>query len=282
MPNFIDNLDLIDPTGDAHNVLVQDRNTLALANQNAAQIQSLDTRLSGDISSLSARIAAELLAVDNRLDNIEDALLPFTYFYPQCKPIADGDSHPLSERYSTLEAAQADYSFATSLTDEIDWCALQKYVYYCQQHNYEVLIPHGTFVINKAVNLDLNDGAVSIRGYGNSSQIKTKNNTALFIEGSTGTHVYYGSISDLYIINDASGATPAGAGISFNEVSIFTIFNVLCAGFQIGLSLGRSDHARIFGSSFRWNTIGVYGFSANYTEYTAINTNDQGVIIINQ
>lgn len=39
--------------------------------------------------------------------------------------IGDGDSHPLSERYGTLGAAQADYPHATALTDEIDWAVLQ-------------------------------------------------------------------------------------------------------------------------------------------------------------
>ncbi len=43
--------------------------------------------------------------------------------------IADGGSHPLSTVYSTLTAAQVVYSFATSLTQEIDYCAVQKAFY---------------------------------------------------------------------------------------------------------------------------------------------------------
>ena len=39
--------------------------------------------------------------------------------------IADGNSHPLSTRYATLAAAQADYPKAIALTQEIDWAALQ-------------------------------------------------------------------------------------------------------------------------------------------------------------
>ncbi|MCF3935170.1 hypothetical protein L1787_17365 [Acuticoccus sp. M5D2P5] len=45
-----------------------------------------------------------------------------------CTPhqaIGDGASHPLSERYQSLEAARADFPAATSLDDEIDWCAIQ-------------------------------------------------------------------------------------------------------------------------------------------------------------
>lgn len=39
--------------------------------------------------------------------------------------IGDGSSHLLSSRYATLALAQAVYSFATSLTQEIDYCAIQ-------------------------------------------------------------------------------------------------------------------------------------------------------------
>jgi hypothetical protein len=39
--------------------------------------------------------------------------------------IADGGSHPLSERYSSLQSAWADYPHATSLADEVDWAAIQ-------------------------------------------------------------------------------------------------------------------------------------------------------------
>lgn len=39
--------------------------------------------------------------------------------------IGDGQSHPLSGLYSTLEQAQAFYPHAQSLSDEIDWCEIQ-------------------------------------------------------------------------------------------------------------------------------------------------------------
>lgn len=39
--------------------------------------------------------------------------------------IGDGNSHPLSNFFSTLTQAQAAYSVATALTDELDWCAIQ-------------------------------------------------------------------------------------------------------------------------------------------------------------
>jgi len=48
----------------------------------------------------------------------EQWLTPFDF-----GAIADGTSHPLSSVYATLAAAQVDYPFATSLTQQIDWCA---------------------------------------------------------------------------------------------------------------------------------------------------------------
>jgi hypothetical protein len=39
--------------------------------------------------------------------------------------IADGKSHPLRERFSTVEAAREVYPSAVSLDDETDWAALK-------------------------------------------------------------------------------------------------------------------------------------------------------------
>lgn len=39
--------------------------------------------------------------------------------------IGSGTTHPLSERYTTLDLAREDYPHAIALTDEIDWCAIQ-------------------------------------------------------------------------------------------------------------------------------------------------------------
>lgn len=45
--------------------------------------------------------------------------------------IGDGTNHPLSEKYATLELAQVIYPHATSLTDSIDWAALQSFLTFC-------------------------------------------------------------------------------------------------------------------------------------------------------
>lgn len=45
--------------------------------------------------------------------------------------IGDNASHPLSGTYASLGAAQADYPHATSLTQEIDWAAIQACINAC-------------------------------------------------------------------------------------------------------------------------------------------------------
>ena len=62
--------------------------------------------------------------------------------------IMDGASHPLSSKYGSLGAAQAVYPHATSLTDEIDWCAIQGAV---NAGNVAIRIPAGIALINKPI-----------------------------------------------------------------------------------------------------------------------------------
>lgn len=65
--------------------------------------------------------------------------------------VGDGTAHPLSERYATLSAAQAVYSFATSLSDYIDWAALQAA---CSSGASGVYIPSGCDLnINKTATI---------------------------------------------------------------------------------------------------------------------------------
>jgi hypothetical protein len=63
--------------------------------------------------------------------------------------IGDGSSHPLSTRYGTLAAAQAVYSFATSLAQEIDYCAIQAAINIALSTNARaVYIPIGRYIVS--------------------------------------------------------------------------------------------------------------------------------------
>src|SRR6185312_1700021 len=74
----------------------------------------------------------------------------------KCGAVADGSSHPLSGRYASLSAAQADYAFATALTQEIDYCACKlasniafgadgSENYGSTYLNRKLIIPHGKY-----------------------------------------------------------------------------------------------------------------------------------------
>lgn len=71
--------------------------------------------------------------------------------------IGDGQSHPLSTKYTTLSDAQKVYPHASALTDEIDWCAIQAAVNdvsgTVETEGGIVVLPKGTFLINKTITL---------------------------------------------------------------------------------------------------------------------------------
>lgn len=59
--------------------------------------------------------------------------------------VGDGTSHPLSESYATLAAAQVDYPAAIALTDEKDWCALR---YWLESSGLRIGWALGSYVVN--------------------------------------------------------------------------------------------------------------------------------------
>jgi len=58
--------------------------------------------------------------------------------------IGDGTSHPLSSKYASLAAAQAVCPEATSLTQEIDWCAMQAAIDVIAARPVVPAVPYGT------------------------------------------------------------------------------------------------------------------------------------------
>lgn len=74
--------------------------------------------------------------------------------------IGDGSTHPLSDHYGTLAAAQLVYPHATALTDETDWAAIQAGVELLSA----VHIPAGSYLLNQPVTVT--NRAISIYGDG--------------------------------------------------------------------------------------------------------------------
>lgn len=79
--------------------------------------------------------------------------------------IGDGDSHSLSELYTSLATAQLRYPEATALTDEIDWCAgMRAMAVMSAAGGGDVLWPRGHYVIHRAMNAYSNIRCVGTRG----------------------------------------------------------------------------------------------------------------------
>jgi hypothetical protein len=70
--------------------------------------------------------------------------------------IGDGGTHPLSERYATLAAAQAVYPFVTSLAQTIDWAAIQAATNTISSGRGTVYIPKGVYITKDEIDCSSN------------------------------------------------------------------------------------------------------------------------------
>ena len=75
--------------------------------------------------------------------------------------VADGLTHPLSTYYATLADAQVDYSFATALTQETDWAAIQLCVNNATTLNGTCYMPPGAYYISDSIVIT---GSINLEG----------------------------------------------------------------------------------------------------------------------
>jgi hypothetical protein len=167
----------------------------------------------------------EYLQVKNRIVNVKEY-----------GAIGDGNSHPLSSKYSTLALAQVDYPFAVALTDEIDWCAIQKAL----NNAYGVHVPAGEYITNYPLRMSrcqklygvggsypvINGTTQARKAYG--SVIRKTTTT-----GFAGLSSYKrdGTVSDLSSINSIiiicnSVWDYNCTGISINDICLVSDYNI--------------------------------------------------------
>lgn len=105
---------------------------------------------SGDVSGMSSVATGQVArSLSSRLSD--------TFNVKDYGAVGDGQSHPLSQRFSTLAAAQAVYPFATALTNEIDWAAAQLAVNAAAvRGGGKVVYPQGYYVQNRTVTVSTN------------------------------------------------------------------------------------------------------------------------------
>ncbi len=118
----------------------------------------------------------------------------FSHILPE-GAFGDGRSHPLSERFSTLKAAQAVYPCATDLTDEIDWCAIQTAIDTAEKNTSGLVhVPNGgqAYILNRG--LRVNPARVSMRGDGVALNFRNlaEGSSAILFEGSAGPQYGHG------------------------------------------------------------------------------------------
>lgn len=89
--------------------------------------------------------------------------------------VADGTSHPLSELYGNLAAAQVDFPFVTALTQQRDWAALQRILDIQTDAGGtnvggDVYIPAGDYYLDAPLEVHQSQG-MCIHGDGDATQL---------------------------------------------------------------------------------------------------------------
>lgn len=98
-----------------------------------------------DLSGLATK--TELQTLDDEVaSHLEDFVT-----VKQFGAIGDGQMHPLSEVYPTLALAQMKYPHATTLTDSIDWAAIQLAINYVESKRGKVIFPDSHYVITRSL-----------------------------------------------------------------------------------------------------------------------------------
>lgn len=203
----------------------------------------------GDIA-----VQAKFVQVDAQLADISTVLIGVSWY----GAIADGESHPLSERYATLGQAQAVYPFATSLTNEIDWCALQMAL-----NSGNNIAVYGGLIVDQAVTA--NRSGIKLSGNG-SITLTNKNDDILRITGTELSPLDNIEIYGLTFIGNADKADiiPQRA-FNFSYVNNVNIHDCNFYEFNCAARLNRGNdlqvhHNNLYDMHETSDNINGYGF----------------------
>jgi len=178
--------------------------------------------------------------------------------------IADGTSHPLSSRFSTLAEARMVFPAATDLSDELDWCALQSSIDKARsQRGGAVYVPNNgrAYILNRTLTVDPN--MVTLRGDGSTLRfVGLRDGTAAVLFRADGPAAYG---HERHVFEGfelvGPGRDPHVAGLSFRTdieglSSRAMIRDCSIHGFFIGVLFGDRaygigfSHASIFDCEF--------------------------------
>ena len=174
--------------------------------------------------------------------------------------VFDGASHPLSSRYATLAAAQADYPHAIALTDELDWAACQGAINDLHTAGDGLLLwPRGHGILNRQLTLN---ASTTYRGAGRATILDFGTNaiSCLKLDGN-GVTLDGLALLDFKIM----GTRGSNAwGIDLKDGATYVISNVWAEGFGVGVP------ASPVGGGLRLDNIqsaDITAFTANACDY---------------
>lgn len=184
--------------------------------------------------------------------------------------VGDYASHPLSASFATLAAAQAVYPHATSLTNELDWAAIQLAVNAAQAAfdagvttGAAVYFPSGVYLVNRTVQVAVGHG---IRMYGEGiTQTAVTTNAAISATLTLGTTL--AQLGDMDIANMTwdGGVLRPGGGSPLADYAIY--------GSRVDNS--RFDRVRASGAAVTGCSIG-YGYTNTFRECRWSNNTGDG------
>ena len=154
----------------------------------------------------------------------------------------DGSSHPLSSYYGTLAAAQAVYPFATSLSSQVDWAALQSAINLAQSRGgATVFVPYGNCLIDASVSITQN--GVHLVGGSHQTQLTFTAQTGDdFVVGYQASQVAHIKLADIYINHTQKHlAGSSGYSINAKNVAEMEVDNVVIDHGYNGIYLRRTN-----------------------------------------
>lgn len=205
--------------------------------------------------------------------------------------IGDGLYHPLSERFNSLAEAQAVYPFVSSLSQSIDYAAIQVGVNTAIQSKRKLIIPGGSFYSSDPIEIKV-ENHYSKTGLDMSGQGRAAS-TIIFPKGSDGLRIvpvtpgqytYNVALSDFDIVQDEfDGSTVGLGGFGIrvtNGCSQMFWTNLRIQGFgtmvkfddAVFLSRFIGLHSSLCGNGFIMGTMGTTNFIDNIFVYGSIGT----------
>lgn len=167
-------------------------------------------RLLDEIGAMEPRMGSTYADDADKVDTLH-ALDIGGYNVKAYGAVGDGATHPLSGVYANLAAAQAVYSFASALTQELDYCAWQAAINAAEAAGGGLVFgPAGTYLIDTALVND--DDNVTIAGMGFSTCLKTRTAATvshiLRIKGpDAATQIVGWSVRDIRFDGNKNGTT---------------------------------------------------------------------------